>query len=286
MRRALLEPRENAVSQSPQAQIRQLLKPASLPTRIFLLHHSQSRSSWTTFKHRSSPKSSPPQIISHHTTTMKLFKKAAADASSVSSSRDSLADEKNRIASAVDKSGLQFSVMLSSVVHSFEHNDCGHLTLAFHNPTTRYIAFITNGWEFNGIGPSNKSALYQDIANGVACQEPKYIRNLRVLTLDMGWQSLWKRWGLFKDWKRRPKLFITGPGHTHTVFVKCEDGPPQYVTEKEQGLFKWKVYPVTLRQDFDTTQWDKPHFQQWLKLPCDEYRATTTSCCETCERVP
>lgn len=216
-------------------------------------------------------------------------KKESSDVASLTSSHDSIAEEKKRISKAVDKSGLQFSIALSSVMHSLEHNDCGKLVLYVHNPTKRTFALLEEICVYDGFAASEKSTLYEDIAAGTVYQQPKYVRNLQFLTIDMGWTGL-QNWGsIFRDWKFRPKMRIIGPGCTyHKIYLSSRNSSSDSagITMQDPGFFEWKSYPVTLSRDFEV-EWDHPEFQASLKSSCfDARQYHLRTVCTACENRP
>ena len=87
--------------------------------------------------------------------------KSTSDASSDISTPDSIEEIKMEILKDKERSGLQFSISVSSLVHKVE-SGCSGITFIVHNPTKRQIAFLTNHYHFEGH-PNwpDKSTLYQ-----------------------------------------------------------------------------------------------------------------------------
>lgn len=184
---------------------------------------------------------------------------------SLSSSDDSQSVNFEKISNTTvtEKPGPKFSVLASTVLHSF-HHDCGNFTLTVENPTNRYFAFLVTGWTYDTIPSSKADALLRDIGQNKADSNPKYTQTLNCLTLDMGSISVaWRKFHLLDDWKfnLRTDFWPVGPGETKTLHVSHRGSVPFKIPSKsDQGAFRWKSYPVRLHVDFDHQAVNNPNF--------------------------
>ncbi|OCT50229.1 hypothetical protein CLCR_07557 [Cladophialophora carrionii] len=219
---------------------------------------------------------------------MDRFKKPTPDTSSIASSQDySIAEAKTRTREPTaspepTKGGLEFSIPASSVIRSLDQC-CGVITIVAHNPTTRSIAFLLEGWDGQDFpwsaSKSHKVTFYHDMGPAEGAGEgetqkqilSKYTLTIECFTLDLGRTGLIGRmrqwWTLFKDWDMRTQVWNVAPGDTRKISVTNTLTRWAGFSEKEKGpvkLFKRKTYAVELYKDFTAEQWRDPDFRKWL----------------------
>ncbi|ETI23947.1 hypothetical protein G647_05754 [Cladophialophora carrionii CBS 160.54] len=115
---------------------------------------------------------------------MNPFKKQTADTSSITSSQDySIAEAKAQTREPTatpepTKGGLEFSIPARSVLRSLDQC-CDVITIVAHNPTTRFIAFLLEGWDGQDFpwsaSKSHKVTFYHDMVAEGAGETQKQI---------------------------------------------------------------------------------------------------------------
>ncbi|EXJ62186.1 hypothetical protein A1O7_02619 [Cladophialophora yegresii CBS 114405] len=205
------------------------------------------------------------------------LEKPTADTSSITSSQDSIAEAKAQTHKPTTtpgptKNGLEFSVPASSVIQSLDQCS-GVITIVAHNPTSRSIAFLLDGWDGQdfpwNMSKSRKSTFYHDMGVKDGQILSKYNLTIECFTLDLGRTGVLGRmrqwWTLFKDWECRTQVWNVAPGETRKLSVCNTLTRWAGFAEKKKGLvrlFKRKTYIAELDKDFTAEQWRDPDFRK------------------------